>query len=241
MLIIIKKYLINLSKCDPVAVSGWFSCTTRSLDHFTCTTCCKIVHSCSTECRNKITGIIMKVVRSLHEVERLSSNPNYCVSDLCLPFKRNIQNIIILPPVLRMHSSGTHCTVIRSSLHRKQLFRFIWIIIHLPWLHFPRIVGGESETGTNFSFLAALWYLRWIGMLIFTFMDPSLCTKNENNNNCRCPLYISGYSYSSKNTFCVYYIIVLLYFTKGRGDLAPQPLPLRGPGCVFHCEDLLYI
>ena len=167
----------------------------------------------------------MKVVRSLHEVERLSSNPNDCVSDLCLPFKPNIQNIIILPPVLRMHSSGTHCTVIRSSLHRKQLFRFIWIIIHLPWLHFPRIVGGDSETGTNFSFLAALWYLRWIGMLIFTFMDPSLCTKNENNNNCRCPLYISGYSYSSKNTFCVYYIIVLLYFTKGRGDLAPSPSP----------------
>lgn len=65
MLIIIKKYLINLSKCDPVTVSGWFSCTTRSLDHFTWTPCCKIVHSCSTECRNKITGIIMKVVRSL--------------------------------------------------------------------------------------------------------------------------------------------------------------------------------
>ena len=63
----------------------------------------------------------MKVVRSLHEVERLSSNPNYCVSDLCLPFKPNIQNIIILQPVLRMHSSGTHdCTVIGSSLHRKQ-------------------------------------------------------------------------------------------------------------------------
>ena len=120
MLIIIKKYLINLSKCDPVAVSGWFSCTTRSLDHFTCTPCCKIVHSCSTECRNKITGIIMKVVRSLHEVERLSSNPNYCVLDLCLPFKPNIQNIKILQAVLRMHSSGTHCTVIGSSLHRKQ-------------------------------------------------------------------------------------------------------------------------
>ena len=167
----------------------------------------------------------MKVVRSLHEVERLSSNPNYCVSDLCLPFKPNIQNIKILQAVLRMHSSGTHCTVIRSSLHRKQLFRFIFIIIHLPWLHFPRIVGGDSETGTNFSFLAALWYLRWIGMLIFTFMDPSLCTKNENNNNYRCPLYISGYSYSSKNTVFLYYFIVLLYFTKGRGDRPPSPSP----------------
>ena len=163
MLIIIKKYLVNLSKCDPVAVSGWFSCTTRSLDHFTCTPCCKIVHSCSTECRNKITGSIMKVVRSLQSW-KIKFQPRFVFTQ----FKPNIQNIKILQAVLRMHSSGTHCTVIRSSLHRKQLFRFIFIIIHLPWLHFPRIVGGDSETGTKVSFLAALWYLRWIAMLIFT-------------------------------------------------------------------------
>ena len=28
----------------------------------------------------------------------------------------------------------------------------VCIIIHLTWLHFPRIVGGDSETGTNFFF-----------------------------------------------------------------------------------------
>ena len=73
-------------------------------------------------------------------------------------------------------------------------------------------------------------------------MDPSLCTKNENNDNYWCPLYISGYSYSSKNTVFLYYFIVLLFFKNGvGGGPGPQPLPLWGPACVFHCEELLYI
>ena len=38
-----------------------------------------------------------------------SSNPHYCVLDLCLSFKPNIQNIQILHADLRMHSSGAHC------------------------------------------------------------------------------------------------------------------------------------
>ena len=41
----------------------------------------------------------------------------------------------------------------------------------------------------------------------------------------------------AKNTFFVYYFIVLLSFKNGGGggrNLAPQPLPLRGPACVFH-------
>ena len=70
-------------------------------------------------------------------------------------------------------------------------------------------------------------------------MDPSLCTKVKTIITIDVLCIFLDILISAKILFVS--ITSLFYYFLKRADLAPQPLPLRGLACAFHCEDLLYI